>query len=337
MTTTYPGQIARCILDGGAARLVAALTTPAVREAVRRHDATRLAALALARGATAGLLLSTLTKDQERVTLQLLGDGPFGGITVDASSSGEVRAFLRNPKVRPPIALDAAAAAAPGGGARRLSVAAGVGSSGIVNVVRDLGLRETFSGQTPLVSGEIDEDVEHYLAHSEQIESALVCDALVDDRIGRTAEQRIEIAGGLLVQALPGSGGAALVEATRDRLRDGGLMRALARGPATAEALARELLGRNGYRDADGDGEGDGAFARLDVLDVRPVTFHCPCSRERAASSLMLLGGAELGEMILDDGKAEVTCDFCRERYDFTEAELETLRREATGPAGPAS
>src|SRR3954452_6944765 len=103
--TTPPGEIGRCVLDGGAARLGVALTTPAVREAVRRHDASRLAALALARGATAGLLLSTLTKDQERVTLQLLGDGPFGGMTVDASSSGQVRAFLKHPQLKPPVAL----------------------------------------------------------------------------------------------------------------------------------------------------------------------------------------------------------------------------------------
>src|SRR6185369_2581515 len=98
MMTT--GEIARGTLDGGAVRIVVALTTPAAREAARRHDARGAAALALARGTTAGLLLSTLTKDQERVTLQILGDGPFGGLTVDASSSGHVRAYLKNPALR---------------------------------------------------------------------------------------------------------------------------------------------------------------------------------------------------------------------------------------------
>ena len=309
---TTPGEIARCLLAGGAARLVAALTTPAAREAARRHQATGAAALALARGTTSGLLLSTLTKDEEQVTLQVLGNGPLGGLTVDASSSGRVRAYLRNPALRlPPLR----AAAEPSG---RLSVAPGVGREGIVHVLRDLGLRETFSGETSIISGEVDEDVEHYLTASEQIDSALTCDGLLDADGGTIA-----IAGGVLVQALPGSGGAEVVAAARLRLRGGGLTRALGGQPPSAEALARAALGD--------------AAAGLQVLDVRPVTFHCPCSRDRAAASLTLLGGAELGTMILDDGKAEVICNFCRERYEFDEADLEGIRRDATGASGPPS
>ena len=307
-----PGEIARCLLAGGAARLVVALTTPAAREAARRHQASGAAALALARGTTAGLLLSTLTKDQERVTLQILGDGPLGGLTVDASSSGQVRAYVRNPAVRlPPLR---AAAGAPW----RLSLAPAVGRGGLVHVVRDLGLRESFSGETAIVSGEIDDDVEQYLIASEQIDSALACDGLLD-----ADGSAVALAGGLLVQALPGSGGAEVVRAARERVRAGGLSRALAEQPITAEALARGALG-------------DAAPA-LRVLDVRPVTFHCPCSRERAASSLTLLGPAELATMILDDGQAEVICNFCRERYEFSAAELEGIRRDTTGSAGPPS
>jgi len=308
---TTPGEIARCLLANGAARLVAALTTPAAREAARRHQATGAAGLALARGLTSGLLLSTLTKDQEKVTLQVLGNGPLGGLTVDASSSGQVRAYLRNPTVRlPPLhAADARG---------RFSVAPGVGRQGIVHVVRDLGLRETFSGETSLTTGEVDEDVEHYLTASEQIDSALSCDGVLDPEGGTIA-----IAGGVLVQALPGSGGAEVVASARLRLRAGGLTRALADRPPTAEALALAALGD--------------AAPNLQVLDVRPVTFHCPCSRDRAAASLTLLGGAELGTMILDDGKAEVICNFCRERYDFNEADLEEIRRETTGASGPPS
>jgi molecular chaperone Hsp33 len=309
---TTPGEIARCLLAGGAARLVAALTTPAAREAARRHQATGTAALALARGATSGLLLSTLTKDEERVTLQVLGNGPLGGLTVDASSSGRVRAYQRNPAVRLPPLRAATEAAG------RLSVAPGVGREGIVHVLRDLGLRETFSGETSLISGEVDEDVEHYLSASEQIVSALACDGLLD-----ADGDTITIAGGVLVQALPGSGGADVVAAARLRLRGGGLTRALGGHPPTAEALARAALGD--------------AAAELQVLDVRPVIFHCPCSRDRAAASLTLLGGAELGTMILDDGKAEVICNFCRERYEFDEADLEGIRRDTTGTSGPPS
>jgi molecular chaperone Hsp33 len=324
-----PGEIARCILAGGAARLVVALTTPAARESARRHQASGAAALALARGTTAGLLLSTLTKDQERVTLQVLGDGPLGGLTVDASSSGEVRAYLRNPAVRlPPLraVVGPSGPSGPSGLSGRLSLAAAIGRGGIVHVVRDLGLREAFSGQTQIATGEIDDDVEHYLTKSEQIDSALACDAIFTrTSTPSAAEDRddIAIAGGLLVQALPGSGGAEVVVAARERLRDGALLRALAERPTTAEALAVAALG-----DAGPD---------LLVLDSRPVIFNCPCSRDRAAASLMLMGPAELAAMIIDDGKAEVICNFCREHYDFDAAALEALRRETAPPSGPPS
>jgi len=314
-----PGEIARCILAGGAARLVVALTTPAAREAARRHQASGAAALALARGTTAGLLLSTLTKDQERITLQVLGDGPLGGLTVDASSSGKVRAYLRNPAVRlPPLR----AVVGPSGPSGRLSLAAAVGRGGIVHVVRDLGLRETFAGETQIATGEIDDDVEHYLTKSEQIDSALACDAIFTPSPANETDD-IAIAGGLLVQALPTSGGADVVIAARERLRDGALLRALAERPTTAEALAVAALG-----DAGPD---------LQILDTRPVIFNCPCSRDRAATSLTLLGPAELAAMIIDDGKAEVICNFCREHYDFDAADLETLRREAAPSSGPPS
>ncbi len=313
-----PGEIARCIVADGAARLVVALTTPAAEEAARRHQSLGAAALALARGTTAGLLLSTLTKDEERVTLQVLGDGPLGGLTVDASSSGRVRAYLRNPAARL-SPLRAVTATAPD----RMSLATAVGH-GIVHVVRDLGLRETFSGETQIVTGEIDDDVEHYLIASEQIASALACDGLlVDPGTSSDGTGAIAISGGILVQALPGTDGADIVAAARERLRAGALTRALATRPPTVDELLRAALGD--------------ALPSVQVLDRREVRFHCPCSRERAGASLTLLGASELKSMILDDGKAEVTCNFCRERYEFDEKELEEIRREATPPSGPPS
>jgi molecular chaperone Hsp33 len=316
-----PGEIARCILADGAARLVVALTTPAADEAARRHQSSGAAALALARGATAGLLLSTLTKDEERVTLQILGDGPLGGLTVDASSSGRVRAYLRNPSARlPPLR------AATGTAADRMSLAAAVGHGGIVHVVRDLGLRETFSGETQIATGEIDDDVEHYLIASEQIDSALACDGLLVSSAGNgdgDGDGTIAISGGILIQALPGSDGAQIVAGARERLRAGALTRALATRPVNAEELLQAALGD--------------ALPRVQILDRREVSFYCPCSRERAAASLTLLGANELRSMILEEGTAEVTCNFCRERYDFDETELEAIRREATPPSGPPS
>src|SRR5437660_1691452 len=194
----------------------------------RRRGAAGTAALALARGTTAGLLLATLTKDDERVTLQVIGDGPLAGVTVDARSSGGVRAYVKN--------VTSGVLAVPWG--ERASLAGALGTGGLVSVIRDLGLKENVSGQTPLVAGELDTDVEHYLNTSEQIDSALGCDALF-----MASSAAIVISGGILVQALPGSAGSAFIERARLRLRSGALTRALGAEPATsAESLARAVL-----------------------------------------------------------------------------------------------
>jgi molecular chaperone Hsp33 len=303
-TRTHTDEIIRGMLEGGDARVVAVITTGVAREAIRRHQAEGAAAVALARGLTSGLLLATLTKDDERVTLQILCDGPLGGLTVDATAAGTARAYVKNPVVRLP----------PSPPERRASLRHALGKGGLVNVIRDVGLREGFRGQTALQSGEIDEDVEHYLNTSEQIDSALACDAVL------AADGTLVAAAGILVQALPGSQGAATVVAARKLLRAGALLRALGSRPEDGVALLQATL-------ADHLGEPR-------VLDARPVRFHCPCSRDRAGASLALLGAAELSAMILEDGKAEVICNFCRARHDFSAAELELMRRELNRPAG---
>ena len=302
-------EIVRTTLRGHPVRVVAVTTTDVTREAARRHEAGQAAALALGRGLTAGLLLATLTKDEERVSLQVLGDGPLGGLTIDAGSAGTARGYVKNPQVPLPATSSAA------GG--RPSLAAVVGRNGLVSTVRDLGLRESFRGQTALASGEIDEDVERYLLESEQIASAIVCDAIVG------ADGAVEIAGGILLQALPGTDGAAIVAAAGEGLRAGGLLRILAARPESADEIIVAALGER--------------FGEIQLLDRRPVRFHCPCSRTRAATSLALLGNADLSEMILEDGRAEVTCNFCRARYQFDDAELETIRRELSKSTAPAS
>jgi molecular chaperone Hsp33 len=306
--STADDEIVRCLVSGGDVRIVAVTATGVAREGIRRHGATGASAIALARGLTSGLLLATLTKDEERVTMQLLGDGPLEGLTVDATSSGTARAYVRN----------VAVAAGPGPRSRP-RIGKALGANGILNVVRDVGVGQGFRGQTPLASGEVDEDCERYLMDSEQIESALRCETVLD------AEGGITAAVGLLVQALPGGSGAATVRAARARLQDGALVAALAAGGAglDAGALVEDTLGP--------------VLGAWRMLDTRPVRFHCGCSRERAGASLAMLGAAELSSMILEDGRAEVTCNFCRSRHEFSEADLERIRREVGGNAGPPS
>jgi molecular chaperone Hsp33 len=295
--------IVRGLIEAGRARVVVATATAAVREMTQRHEIVGLPAVALGRTAVAGLLLATLTKDEEQVTLQILGDGPLGGVTVDARSSGRVRGFVKRPSALP---WDPALAQTP-----RLAIGAAIGRQGVVGVIRDLGLAQNYSGQVTLASGEIDEEVERYLTTSEQIDSLLRCDALVD------SAGRIVAVAGLLVQTLPQAHGAALVEFLRSTLAGpvfaGVLRDALARGGLAPEAIACAALGPSAVG--------------MQVLDRREVRFFCPCTRQRAEATLGMLRPADLQEMILETNEAEVTCNFCGVRYRFSEAELEDIRR----------
>jgi molecular chaperone Hsp33 len=302
-------EIVRGVLTDVPVRVVAAVTTAVAREAARRHEAGPAGAIALGRGLTAGLLLATLTKDDERVTLQVLGDGPLGGITVDANGAGTARAYVKHPRAGTIAPADPRTA--------RASLAAAIGRSGVVSVIRDLGLRENFSGTTAIASGEVDEDVEGYLTESEQIESALACETTADD------EGRIVGSAGILVQALPGEASIE-VALSRGLFADGALARVVAGGlPHTGDDLVRAVFA--------------GRLGEIRVLDRRPARFFCACSRPRAGESLAMLGEEDLAAMILDDGNAEVICNFCRARYEFDDAELERIRRRFAGAGGPPS
>ncbi len=291
-------EILRGLLPDLAVRVVVASTTATAREAARRHRSIGGPAVALGRSAAAGLLLATLTKDRERVSVQILGNGPLGAIIVDANSAGEVRAFVKHAGLPIP--------ASPG---HRVSLGRAVGTQGVVSVLRDLGMRDNFSGQTPIIDGEIDTDLEHYLSASEQIDSVLACDAILGAGLDVVA------AGGVLLQALPKSDAAPFLADMRTRVRET-LAELLADGPPkSAEEIARAILGE--------------AASELKVLDVRPVDFACPCSRDRAAGTVGLIDPADLVDMIAKGEDATVTCEFCREQYVFTGAELEAIRTEA--------
>jgi molecular chaperone Hsp33 len=300
--------IVRCLLDKGRARVVAAITTDTVREIARRHAVNGSAAIALGRAASAGLMLATLTKDEEQVTLQVLGHGPFKGVTVDARSSGQVRAYLKHPKAVPWKGE---------GVGTRVSLAEAMGKDGLVNVIRDMGMSKNYAGQTKMVSGEIDQDVESYLQGSEQIDSILRCDTLLD------GEGMVVASAGVLVQTLPQAEGAALVEFIRQSVDVERLSQILHEGQAIETAdLVRAMLGPLEHE--------------LEILETRPVSFGCPCSQERAAKTLEMLHEEDLQAMILEDNQAQVTCNFCGQQYGFSESELELIRRKRA-PQQPAS
>ena len=217
--------------------------------------------------------------------------------------------FVSNPRLAY-LENDAIRASRP-----RLGTA--VGLTGIVTVIRDLGMGDRFRGQTPFVDGEIDTDVERYLNDSEQIDSALGCEAFVDRAGG------IAFATGILVQSLPGGLGGKVVASARARLRAGDVALALATRLAADDGAASAIT----TAEVAGAALGEDVASLVQLGELRPVQFHCPCSRERAAATLAMLGEGELISMIEQDGRGEVTCEFCRSTYQFTDENLETIRR----------
>ncbi|MDZ4698011.1 MAG: Hsp33 family molecular chaperone HslO [Deltaproteobacteria bacterium] len=286
--------IARCLLQSDSLRAVVVLNTHLVVDICERHQAKGLLAVGLARTSTSALLLASLTKNDESVTLRIATDGRIGGLTADAKSNGNVRAY--------PSKIDATLPAAPAG--VRVSLSSFLGKNGLVSVARDLGLKENFSGQTDLSGREVDTDVEHYLCMSEQIDSVLVCDAELDE-LGNIVRS-----GGLLLQAMPDSTHKETLERLREELHTSSFLDAL-RAADEAGALVRHVLGEM----ADD----------LKVLETRPVQFACPCSRERAESTLRLLGESDLESLLADPGTADVMCEFCQTRYVFEATDLVAL------------
>ena len=285
----------RGLCAGGSVRVVAATTTDLSREAAQRHGAVGGMAVALSRAATSGLLLATITKGGERVVGQILGDGPLGGVTVDADDSGRVRVYAHREVL------------IPGGSKNRVLLDRAIGR-GVVNVIRDLGLKDRYTGQSPIVTGEIDEDFETYLRTSEQIESALGCEAVLSDSAD------VATGAGILLQCMPGGEGQSLVREIQHFLRTRGLYDLLVEDPTVdAESLAIKVLASH--------------VSDLDVLDLRPATFFCSCSQERVEETLFLLGDEELSAMIREDGKAEVRCHFCAQKYEIPAEGLSRISR----------
>lgn len=271
--------ILRAINEPETIRVVAAITSEAVREACRRQRARGIAAVAIGRGLTAGVLLATLAKqDKERLRIQLAGDGPAGNLLIDAHGDGRVRACLEHEVEGDEADLAGA----------RPSTARLLGMSGHLVVTRDLGLGQGYQGAVELVSGEVDEDLQNYLDRSEQLPSALRCEVVLD------AKGEVVRAAGVLAQSFPASP-PELIAAVRERLTPGVLRQLLDNHERVLDELVGFALG----------GE---AFRRM--LEY-PVTFHCPCGPERARSVLATLGAADLDALADEQPVTEIRCNFC--------------------------
>ncbi len=274
-------------------RLVACENTALVREAAARHGLRGLAAVALGRALGAVQLLATLSKGDERVTLQIIGDGPLRGVMADAWSDGRARGYVSE-AVDEPASPDV-----------RPRVSKVLGRRGTITLYRDMGLKDLYQGTGELIQGEIDEDVESYLRVSEQVPSAVGCEVLLDE----SGEVSRSVA--FLVQGMPGTKEQEgdFVREAQHRLRTGLLRQHLLAGETDLALMAATLV--------------EGALLRQ--LSETPLRFECPCNHERVTRALTTLGPEELEAMAEKDEGTELACQFCSMVYPVSAEELRSL------------
>ncbi len=296
-------QLIRATAADDGIRAVGTITTRLTEEARDRHGLSYVATAALGRAMAAGLLLASgMKQTQSRVNLRFKGNGPLGGLWVDAGLDGTVRGYVRNPAIElPPNELG------------KLDVGGAIGREGFLYVVRDVGYGYPYSSTVELISGEVGDDVTHYLAASEQTPSALTLGVFV-------GSQGVEAAGGLLIQVLPKAAqDDALVSLLESRLSSLQGFTPLLKAGQTLPDILYDLLGDLG----------------LNIMpQTQMVRFHCPCTYDRVLGALKILGETELQDMIVKDNGAEATCDFCSEIYKVPKEGLEQLIDDLETEAG---
>ncbi|MDJ1170649.1 Hsp33 family molecular chaperone HslO [Roseofilum sp. BLCC_M154] len=287
-------QLIRATAADGGIRAVGVITTRLTDEARKRHNLSYVATAALGRTMTGGLLLaSSMKRPGSRVTLKVNGNGPLGSILVDAGLDGTVRGYVHHPHVE-----------LPPNDKGKLDVGGAVGKEGYLYVVRDVGYGYPYSTTVELVSGEIGEDLTHYLATSEQTPSALILGVFVD-------ADGVQAAGGMLLQVLPKAAeDEALVSALESRVSQLSGFTPLLRAHKSLPEIFQDLLGD---------------FDLHIFPETQMVQFSCPCSVNRVLGALKLLGQTELQDMIEKDKGAEATCEFCQEIYQVNSDQLAEL------------
>ncbi len=284
--TAYEGTVRAYALDA----------TEMVNEAVRRQDTWPTASAALGRAMMATTLMGSMLKGNAKLTTKIEGGGPIGAIVTDANAKGEARGYVTNPHVHFELNQNG-----------KLDVARAVGRNGSLSVVKDIGMKEPFTGSVPIVSGELGEDFTYYFVTSEQTPSSVGVGVLVNP------DQTILAAGGFVIQLMPGASDEVITE-IEDRLgRIAPISKMIEEG-RSPEQIITTILRED----------------QVKFLERMSVRFACTCSKERIANAIVSLGQKEIRSMIEEDGQAETKCHFCNEVYYFSSDDLEGLYRESS-------
>ncbi|PFK36828.1 Hsp33 family molecular chaperone HslO [Bacillus cereus] len=283
--------LVKALAFDGEVRAYSVRTTNTVSEAQRRHDTWRTASAALGRSLTAGTMMGAMLKGDQKLTIKVEGNGPIGPILVDAHANGDVRGYVTNPHVD-----------FEGTEQGKLRVYQAVGTEGFVTVIKDIGMREPFIGQSPIVSGELGEDFTYYFAVSEQTPSSVGVGVLVN------GDDSILAAGGFILQIMPGAQ-EETIAFIEERLQKIPPVSTLIEQGLSPEELLYEVLGED----------------KVKVLETMDVQFNCTCSRERIEAVLISLGKEELKQVREEEDETEVHCHFCNERYKFSKEDITNI------------
>jgi len=286
--------IIRAIAAEDQVRVFAATTRELVEMARRHHNTSPVATAALGRLLTAGAMMGAMMKnDKDVLTLQVKGDGPIGGLTVTADSHANVKGYVENPDVIIP---------AKNG---KLDVGGALGI-GILNVIKDMGLKEPYVGQTILVSGEIAEDLTYYFANSEQIPSSVGLGVLMEK------DNTVKCAGGFIIQVMPFAK-EETISKLEENLKNVTSVTGMLDKGYTPEQILEELLGNVGF----------------EITDKIPAQFYCNCSKERVEQAVASIGRKDLMELIEEGKDIEVKCHFCNTAYNYTVEDLQNILKRS--------
>jgi len=281
----------KALAYNGEVRAYSVRSTNLVKEAQERHDTWSNASAALGRSLTAGTMMGAMLKGNQKLTIKVEGNGPLGYILVDANANGEVKGYVANPHVQTDL-----------NSRGKIDVARAVGTEGFLSVVKDIGMREAFTGSVPLVSGELGEDFTYYFAVSEQVPSAVGVGVLVNPDLSILAS------GGFIIQIMPDAS-EETISAIENKINTVKPISTLVQEGLTPEEILFEILGEDNVK----------------ILEKMDVSFKCHCSRERIDDALISVGKHELQAILEEDGKAEVNCHFCNKSYHYDEKQLQEL------------
>lgn len=291
-----PDYIVNAITSNGAIRVVAADTTQLCNRAQEIHKMSPTAAAALGRTLTAAAIMGSMLKSSEdSLTVQLNGGGPIGKVVAVSDGNANVKGYVGNPLVDLPLNEKG-----------KLDVGGAIGRDGMLGIIRDLGLKEPYVGQVPLVNGEVAEDLTQYYATSEQLPTAVALGVLVD------VDYSIKAAGGFILQVLPGAYDEDIDNVEKTVASISSVTEMLDNGKKP-EDIVEQLL-----KDYE-----------IEYFENVPAQYQCDCSRDRTDRALISIGKEELEKIINEDGKAQITCHFCDNVYEYNREELEKLLESA--------